>query len=68
VRDYGLQRAPGEQIRVRCAQEQRVLITADMDFGLLLASRQDRWPSVILLRRLAFHRADLLAKPSASNP
>ena len=31
-----------------------------MDFGFLLASRQDRWPSVLLLRRLAFHRPDFV--------
>jgi predicted nuclease of predicted toxin-antitoxin system len=60
AREYGLQRAPDEEILTRCARERRVLITADMDFGFLLASRQDTWPSVILLRRLAYHRAELV--------
>jgi predicted nuclease of predicted toxin-antitoxin system len=54
VRDYGLQRASDEDILTRAAREQRVLLSADMDFGFLLASRRDPWPSVILLRRLAF--------------
>ena len=37
ARDYGFQRAPDDEILDRSAQEQRVLITADMDFGYLLA-------------------------------
>ena len=60
VREYGLQRALDEEILARAAREQRTLISADMDFGFLLASRRDPWPSVVLLRRLAFHRAEFV--------
>jgi predicted nuclease of predicted toxin-antitoxin system len=50
-----------KEILARAALEQRTLISADMDFGFLLASRRQPWPSVVLLRRLAFQRAELLA-------
>jgi predicted nuclease of predicted toxin-antitoxin system len=60
VREYGLQRALDEEILARAAREQRTLISADMDFGFLLASRRHPWPSVVLLRRLASHRADFV--------
>ena len=60
VREYGLQRALDEEILARAAREQRTLISADMDFGFLLASRRHLSPSVVLLRRLAPHRAEFV--------
>lgn len=46
---------PDDEILTRAAPEQRILISAEMDFGFLLVSRQDSWPSIVLLRRLPFH-------------
>lgn len=50
-RDVGLSRAPDVGVMARAQQDGRVLITADTDFGELLARSGDDAPSVLLLRR-----------------
>jgi len=50
VRDYGLSAASDAEIFDRADRERRIIVSADTDFGTLLATRQQPSPSAVLFR------------------
>lgn len=57
LRDYGLQAATDPVVLGQARDDNRVLISADTDFGTLLAQEKADRPSILLIRRLVGRRA-----------
>lgn len=67
VRDYDMQAVSDEEILIRAQHEKRVVVSADTDFGTLLATRREPEPSVILFRHGTERRPEHQAKTLLSN-
>jgi predicted nuclease of predicted toxin-antitoxin system len=57
LRDIGLSRASDEVVIARARTDDRVLVSADTDFGTLLARDGSASPSFLLMRRASGRRA-----------
>ena len=58
MRELGLQGAADEVIFASAKDQDLIVVSADTDFGMLLALWQDSKPSVILFRRGSERRPD----------
>ncbi len=67
VRSIDMHRSDDEQIFERASADDRVLVSADTDFGGLLASRTSRTPSVIQFRGRGSRRPEALARTLLAN-
>ena len=67
VRALKLQDAQDIEIFGRAAADDRVVVSADTDFGTLLATRSARKPSVIQFRGPGSRRPEALARTLLSN-
>lgn len=61
VRDRELHAAVDETVLQLAADERRVLVSADTDFGQILSRTRATAPSVVLVRRVVGRRVEALA-------
>jgi predicted nuclease of predicted toxin-antitoxin system len=67
VRDLGAQGVPDDGIMALAGAQERVIVSADTDFGALLASTRATSPSVILVRALIAQLPSQLAHTVAGH-
>jgi predicted nuclease of predicted toxin-antitoxin system len=67
VRSLGMQHTQDIEIFARAAADDRVVVSADTDFGTLLATRSARKPSVVQFRGPGSRKPDTLARALLSN-
>lgn len=65
--DLGLERAGDADVLHRARGDDRILVSADTDFGGLLAESGAASPSVVLIRRSADRSADRLLRVVLAN-
>jgi predicted nuclease of predicted toxin-antitoxin system len=61
VREYGMAAASDQTIFGLAAREERIILSADTDFGTLLAFRQTTKPSVVIFRQFDKRPLSVLA-------
>jgi len=62
VRDLGMQAAPDEEIFEAAVEKGRSIVSADTDFGTILALRRTAKPSVLIFRRSSGRRPEEQAR------
>jgi len=62
IRDYGIQHAEDKVILLRAREESRIIVSADTDFGTLLANQNAPAPSFILFREPGLASAESYAE------
>lgn len=67
VRTLGLQAATDRDVMAAARNDDRILVSADTDFGALLAASHEAGPSIVLVRRVANRRVDELAGILSAN-
>ncbi len=65
--NLGFERAEDTDVLLRARSEERIVVSADTDFGALLAESGTASPSVILIRRTADRSADRLLRLVLAN-
>ncbi len=63
----GMAKATDEDIFEWCQANDRVVVSADTDFGALLAQRHEKKPSVLLLRRISQRRPEVQVEVLLAN-